>query len=105
VPSPSPSPSPVPTPPSTPSFFVYITQSDYGYVAAQTLAGATCNAGATFADGSTVPGIHNPKVADDQGVVWWWYQQLPSDQDGTYRVTCALNGQQAVTEHDFSPPN
>jgi len=92
-PSPSASPTPAPSPTESPGLYVEIIGSDYGFIFAQTWAGAVCNARAVLPNGQDAPGLINPQVSDAQGNVGWMYP-TPVTDNGTeiHIVTCIYNG-------------
>lgn len=78
----------------------------YGSIRARTLSGATCNARAILPDGTDAPGLRNPQVADQQGIVNWSYVQLPTDEGrGIHEVACSLNGLDGMAVMYFSVTN
>jgi hypothetical protein len=105
TPIPSAAPSPVPSPsPSLPVQILFGMQ--YGSIRALTLAGATCNARAILPDGTDAPGLRNPQVADQRGIVNWSYVQYPTDEGkGFHVVACSLNGLDGTALMAFSITN
>jgi hypothetical protein len=105
--SPTPTPYPLPTlsplPSASPSLYVAITYgSDYGYIEAQTVIGAVCNARAILPNGADASGLHNPQTAGADGKVSWLYPQPPTDQgQGVAIVTCKLDGLSGTTSTNF----
>ena len=103
-PSPSPSPSPTPTPTPSPSpapsplpplnsIPVYVIDTDYGFIDAQTLPGAICKARVILPNGDDAGGLKNPQVADAKNNLRWDYPTPPTDVGtGIAIVSCTLNG-------------
>ena len=116
----SPSPTQSPSPPATATaapaprstapvpatVSVSITASRYGYVAAQTLPGATCSAQAKLPSGrtSTANGLQPTKPAGGDGTVSWSYGTTSSTTPGTgtHTVTCTVKGQTASASAPFT---
>ena len=83
--------------------FVYISGSDYGGVAALTLAGAICTASVTMPDGKRTE--LGARTADQQGAVAWSYppKSPVAPGAGYHTVTCRLSGQTATGSMSFQP--
>ena len=76
--------------------------SDYGYIEAQTVTGAVCNARAILPNRTDAPGIHNPMKAGADGMVNWNYPQPPTDEGlGVSIVSCTLNGLSGTSTMNF----
>lgn len=104
-----PTPSSNPTPSSAPATTkrsVKITTSTYGFLAATTLAGASCTAKARLPSGnySRAQGLTVTAIADDSGGVSWTYGTSASTHPGTgtHYVTCTLSGQTASASAPFT---
>jgi hypothetical protein len=85
---------------------VHITESTYGHIAAQTLAGATCTAEATLPSGakSSAQGLQGSQTAGSDGMVTWTYRTTTKTTrgTGTNAVTCQLNRQTASDSAPFT---
>ena len=96
---------PAPAPPAA-ALTVGITAASYGYVAAHTLAGATCTARAQLPSGSysQAQGLQVSPTAGADGNVSWTYgtTSRTTKGTGTYTVTCMLNGQSATATAPFT---
>lgn len=108
VPSPSPSPSPSPkaspsAPASPAGLYLQILQSEYGYLSAQTEAGATCSASGSLPDGRPLGGLANPQLAGADGMVSWRYPQAVTGTtgDGVHTVSCSSRGYSASQQANF----
>ena len=98
-------PAPAPAPPAA-ALTVSITAASYGYVAAHTLAGATCTARAQLPSGSysQAQGLQVSPAAGADGNVSWTYgtTSRTTKGTGTYTVTCTLNGQSETATAPFT---
>lgn len=110
TPAPTVAPTSAPTaaPTTAPALSVTITASRYGYVAASTLAGASCTARARLPSGnfSTAQGLAVTAVADGYGAVSWTYgtSSTTTPGTGTHTVTCTLSGATATASAPFTVP-
>ena len=106
TPSPSPSPSPVAAPPPPAALTVNVTASTYGYIAAQTLTGATCTAKARLPSGnySQAQGLQVSDTAGSDGSLSWTYgtSSRTTKGTGTSFVSCAYNGQTVAASASFT---
>jgi hypothetical protein len=67
--------------------------TDYGFIDAQSVAGAICNARVILPNGEDAPGIPNPKVADADNNLHWDYPTPATDPGmGVAIVSCTHNG-------------
>jgi hypothetical protein len=109
----APAPAATPTPTAAPAtarpsaeLSVSITAASYGYVAAHTLPGATCTAGAQLPSGnySEAQGLQVSATAGADGDVAWSYGTTSRTTKGTgsYTVTCTLSGQTATATAPFT---
>ena len=93
---------------TAPTFAITITQSRYGFVAATTLPGLACSAGAKLPTGtfSTAAGLDEIKIADGSGQVSWSYATTPGTQNGTghHFVVCTKGSLSPEAEAAFSVP-
>lgn len=106
LPTPSPTPTPEPTPspvaPTPVTLYLQLLLSDYGFLSAQTVAGATCTARATLPNGSSPPGLRNPQVAGSDGMVSWSYPQPTTDAGtGVHIVSCSSGALSATQSINF----
>jgi hypothetical protein len=101
-----PSSSPTAGPSPAVGLYVTITTSVYGFVAAQTLVGASCTAKARLPSGnySKAQGLTVTATADQAGDVSWTYgtSATTSKGTGTHFVTCALGGKTVSTSAPFT---
>jgi hypothetical protein len=111
IPTASPIVTPTAPPASSPppaAFGVTITTSQYGSLAATTLAAANCTARARLPSGnySQAQGITVAKVADGNGAVSWTYTRVSSTTPGvgTHTVSCTLSGQTVAASALFTVP-
>jgi hypothetical protein len=75
------------------SLLVYVIGTDYGFIDAQSVPGATCNARVILPNGDDALGLQNPKVADANNNLRWDYPTPPTDVGtGIAIVSCTLNG-------------
>jgi hypothetical protein len=79
---------------------------DYGIINAQTVAGASCNARAIVPPGKDAAGISNPKGADANGYVTWYYPTPPvATGTGQAIVSCTHNGLSGTAYAYFATGN
>jgi hypothetical protein len=75
------------------SLLVYVIDTDYGFINAQSSPGATCTARVILPNGDDAPGVPNPKIADANNNLRWDYPTPPTDVGtGIAIVSCTLNG-------------
>jgi hypothetical protein len=107
VPTITPTPAPAGSQPPA-AFSVTIVTSQYGSLAATTLATANCTARARLPSGnySQAQGITVAKVADANGAVSWTYTRVSSTTPGTgtHTVSCTLSGQTVAASAAFTVP-
>jgi hypothetical protein len=93
VASPTPSATPVAITPPPRYLYVEIVGSSYGYVNAQTAAGAKCNTTVVLPNGQHALGLHNPQVGAAGGNVSWTYPTpLTAHGTGEDIVICTYSG-------------
>jgi hypothetical protein len=101
-----PKPSPRPSPSASTKLFVKITASNYGFLEATTLAGASCTAKARLPSGnySKAQGLQVTATADDAGDVSWAYNTSSQTRPGTgtHYVTCTLGSQKVSAFAPFT---
>jgi hypothetical protein len=90
--TPSLDPSPIP-PPVLQLWVVVLNGGEYGFFSAQTVTGAVCSARAVLPNGTDAPGLRNPQVARQDGLVQWVYPQPPTEEGtGTHLLRCSFSG-------------
>jgi hypothetical protein len=63
---------------------------DYGFIEAQTVPGATCNARVILPSGDDAPGLQNPKVASAYNNVRWDYPTPPTDAGNAIAIVACI---------------
>jgi hypothetical protein len=72
---------------------VYVIDTDYGFIDAQSVPSAVCTARVILPNGDDAPGLQNPKIADANNNLRWDYPTPPTDVGtGIAIINCTRNG-------------